>query len=182
MAKFYPIVFLAFILSSLSTNAQQNAPDFEDLLDSNCMIFKKPKGFKKVSPVKNNAMNYEKAFKHKKADFEVRYAIRHHDSDAFRTSFEMTLTNISGQNHSDYTVFNKESVYKEFGADNGATYMISPIEAFSKDYKYCLVVGIFKQGKGDAFIFYLSNDNTVIPELMKPIFGALQFKKDVTSN
>lgn len=175
MISFKLIPVILFVLLSNGIDGQTLNSNFEALLDSNNMRFEAPEGYQEITPIKNNALNYEKAFKHPTEDFEVRYAVRHHNSETFRTSFEMTLENISGQKQKEYTVFNQEAVDKEFGADQGATYMVQPVPEFSSTYKYCLVVGVFKQGEGDAFMFYLANDNNLIPQLMKPIFGALQF-------
>jgi hypothetical protein len=50
-----------------------------------------------------------------------------------------------------------------------------PVPEFGQDYKHCLFVFLHKQGVGDAYIFYMTDDNTKIPDLMMPIFHNLRF-------
>lgn len=150
---------------------------FESLLDSTNMTFEIPEGLIEIDPIENRQMNYEKAYKHPTERFEVRYAIRRHDMGIYKSIFEMTVLNISGGQLPEYTPFGSQAVKSEFGADAGATVMVQVGEEFGQDYKYCLLVYIFKQGLGDAYMFYLADDNTVISKHMDAIFHALRFKE-----
>jgi hypothetical protein len=151
---------------------------FVDLLDSADMIFEAPKGYIEIDPIQNKQMNYEKAYKHPKEKFEVRYAIRRHNFGWYHQMFEMTALNISGGRLPEYTNFGTEAVKKEFNADAGCTVGLELIEEFGQDYKYCLLVYIYKKGIGDGYIFYMADDNKIITDLMMPIFHALKFEND----
>ena len=166
----------AFLFLAVTAFAQDTTSlTFENLLDSNNMIFDIPKKYIEVKPIENGQMNYEKAYKHPTERFEVRYAIRKHDLGITKQIFEMTVLNISGGQLPEYTPFSAEAVKNEFGADAGATVMVKVGEEFGQDYKYCLLVYIHKNGTGDGYIFYLADDNKLITDLMMPIFHALKF-------
>lgn len=169
---FYPL--LGFSQDTLVADTNDF---FQTLLDSTNMAFEPPEGFIEIEPIPNRQMNYEKAYKHPTERFEVRYAIRHHDFEFYVSMFEMTALNISGGQLPEYTGFNPEAVKEEFGADAGATVMVQVGEEFGQDYQYCLFVYLFKKGVGDGYIFYLADDNTIIPDLMNPIFHALRFEE-----
>lgn len=160
-----------------NTVSQANEEDlFQTKLKQMGMTFVPPKGFINIEPIQNTVMNYNVAYKHPNIDLEVRYAIRAHAGDSFRLPFEMTLENISGKFEKDYTVFKPLAAKQEFNADGGGTCMLAPLEAFGGDYTYCLVVNMFKKGKGEGYVFYLTHDNTLLGEHMKPIFYNLAFK------
>lgn len=146
-----------------------NTVTFESLLDSTNMIFEPPKNYIEIEPIENRQMNYEKAYKHPTERFEVRYAIRKHDFGFYKQIFEMTVLNISGGQLPEYTPFGTEAVKTEFGADAGATVMVTVGEEFGQNYKYCLLVYILKNNIGDGYIFYLADDNKTITNLMNPI-------------
>ena len=151
---------------------------FEDLLEWNKMEFTPPEGLIEIQPIENMQMNYEKAYMHPTERFEVRYAIRNHELGFYKQIFEMTALNISGGELPEYTPFGTEAVKKEFNADAGATVMVQVGSQFGQDYKYCLLVYIFKQGLGDGYIFYMADDNKVIEDLMGSIFHTLMFSQD----
>jgi hypothetical protein len=155
-----------------------NIITFEMLLDSNNMVFNAPKDFIEVEPIQNRQMNYEKAYKHPTKRFEVRYAIRSHNFGWYHQMFEMTVLNISGGKLPEYTNFNTEAVKNEFNADAGCVVSVPVGEEFGQDYKYCMLVYIFKKGVGDGYIFFLADDKKIIPDLMMPAFHSLKFAKD----
>jgi hypothetical protein len=113
---------------------------FEDLLEWNKMEFIVPEGLIETLPLENMQMNYEKAYKHPTKRFEVRYAIRNHDTGFYKQIFEMTVLNISGGQLPEYSQFGTEAVKEEFNADAGATVMVEVGSEFGQDYKYCLFV------------------------------------------
>jgi hypothetical protein len=149
---------------------------FDMKLDSMQMIFEAPSDYIEIEPIHNRQMNYEKAYKHPTENFEVRYALRKHNYGWYHQMFEMTALNISGGRLPEYTNFGTDAVKKEFNADAGCTVGVEVIEEFGQEYKYCLLVYIYKKGIGDAYIFYMADDNTIIPDLMMPIFHALKFE------
>ncbi|MFT6923446.1 MAG: hypothetical protein ACJA1C_002459 [Crocinitomicaceae bacterium] len=151
---------------------------FEDLLEWNMMEFTAPEGLIEILPIENRQMNYEKAFKHPTKRFEVRYAIRNQDIGFYQQIFEMTVLNISGGQLPEYSPFGTEAVKEEFNADAGATVMVQAGSEFGQDYKYCLLVYIYKKGVGDGYVFYMADDNALILEMMNPIFHALKFSPE----
>lgn len=183
MNNIFKITFLAisiffsnafFCQDSLKVDTL-NKVTFEMLLDSTNMVFEAPTGFVEIDPIPNRQMNYEKAYKHPTERFEVRYAIRNHNFGWYQQMFEMTVLNISGGQLPEYTNFGSQAVKKEFNADAGCVVTVLVGEEFGQDYKYCMLVYIFKKGVGDGYIFYLADDNTKIPELMMPLFHSLKF-------
>jgi len=58
----------------------------------------------------------------------------------------------------------------------GASFMVNPVPEFANGYKYCLIVDVYKKGVGEVYMMYLADDNTIIADLMGPIFRAIQFK------
>ncbi len=180
MKNFFTILILVITVSTAKSQSDslKTTPDsFEAILDSAKLVFTPPKGYTELVPIENNQMNYEKAYKHPTEKFEVRYAIRTHKFGFFDAIFQVTILNISGGQSPEYSLFNTEAVKEEFNADIGASVMINPSKEFAADYKYCLMVCINKKGVGDAFYFYLADDNTLIQKLMLPIFHALKFEE-----
>ncbi len=175
MKKFQLCLFL--LLGHLGFSQMSSSDSlFQELLEKNQMEFTAPSDYTKIACIENRQMNYERAYKHPTENFEVRYAIRSHDLDISQSIFEATVLNISGGELPEYTVFKPEAVQKEFGADMGATVMVEVGEEFGQDYVYCLLVFIHKKGLGDAYIFYLADEPSLIPELMRPLFHYLKFK------
>ena len=169
-------VFFGHIAFSQTTSSDSL---FQELLDANHMEFTAPNSYKEIDCIENRQMNYERAYKHPKEKFEVRYAIRSHDLEIAPSVFQATVMNISGEQlpKRHHYPMNPEAVQKELGADYGATVMVEVGEEFGQDYVYCLLVFIHKKGIGDAYIFYLADDPALIPELMRPIFHSLNFKQ-----
>lgn len=174
------IFICVFFFLSHTVIAQKPVSDsrFELLLDTNHMEFTVPPEYKEIACIENRQMNYERAYKHPKEKFEVRYAIRSHNLEIAQSIFEATVLNISGGQLPEYSMFKPEAVQKEFGADMGATVIVEVGEEFGQDYAYCLLVFLHKKRIGDAYIFYLADDGQLIPELMKPLFHSLKFKQE----
>lgn len=177
------ILILTLIVSTCASFGQQKEAndsipkvDFWALLDSATMVFTAPEGYVETDPVFNMQMNYEKAYKHPTERLEVRYAIRLHNYNFYRQIFEATVLNISGGQLPEYNNFDAGSAKQEFGADGGATVLVIAGEEFGMGYKYCLLVYIFKQGVGDAYIFFMADDNNVISDKMMDGFYSLKYK------
>ena len=175
---FFFLIFLGHPVVSQETeqNDTLHILTFGQLLDSAGMVFTAPDGYAETEPVHNMQMNYEKAYKHHEEKLEIRYAIRLHEYKFYHQIFEMTALNISGGQLPEYNSFNAEAAGKEFGADGGATVFLKMGEEFGMGYKYCLFVYIFKEGVGDAYIFYLADDNNLISDRMMDSFYSLKYK------
>lgn len=177
--KLFFLFFTLFVSASVlaQDSTEVNPYSFEALLDSCKMEFTVPSGFKEVPVIENMQMNYEKAYKHPTKNFEVRYALRRTNFNLPESMIMVTVLNISGGQMPGYNMFGTEAVQKEFNADSGGAASCTLGPEFGQDYKYCLLVYIHKNGVGDGYIFYLANENEMIPDLMEPIFHALKFKE-----
>ena len=195
----YAALFVA-LLSLTSFTAGKLPKTFTQLLTRAKMTFEAPAGLTQTDPIENKQMNWELAYKHATKKFEVRYAIRPmddalkvyeereankkegdiniHPNKWYRSTFEMTVLNISGGQLPEYTVFDAQAVKKEFNADWGATTSVEVVEEFGKGYTFCLFVFIHKENLGDGYIFYMADEADVISEEMGAIFHALKFQKD----
>jgi hypothetical protein len=184
MNNIITFLFLALTPTVFSQDSTQVVSDsirpitFEELILRNNMSFTAPEGYTEIEPHENRQMNYEKAYKHPTEHFEVRYAVRSHEFNFYVQMFEMTVLNISGGQLPEYTPFGTDAVKKEFGADAGATVFVSTGPEFSNGYKYCLLVYIHKTGVGDGYVFYMTDDNSIVSDLMNPIFHNLRFNED----
>lgn len=185
----------ALILTSFSSN--KLPLNFTDQLERGGLVFQMPENFKEVPIIQNRHMNYEYAIKHKKKNFEVRFAIRPldhlledynqkeqnkksgdiniHPNQLFKSLMQVTLLNISGQ-LPEIEEFGKEAVKKEFNADWGAVTFVEVRKEFGQKYKYCMIVALHKENVADAYIFFLSDKSKGFEELMNLAFYSLKFK------
>jgi len=188
------LLILAFVVSGFLSNAQSL---FDSLLNRAGMTFEEPRGLKEIEPVENKQMEWEKAYKHPRKKFEVRYAIRPMDEqlktyeaskngskttlvdpNSYAPSLmQVTLLNISGR-MPDPNVFGSEAVKNEFNADWGASGTV-PIGDWGNGYKYCLMVLLHKNDLGQGYTFYLGDDLELIYKEMKNIFHNLKFDPQV---
>lgn len=193
----------AFLLFTVPLAAQNDTlpKGFAQLLDRAHMSFLYPEGLVGVPCIENAQMNYDFALKYPDHNFEVRYAVRPLDSLLIQYNeeaskgattinpnqwcdamFKATLLNIGMGGPAtgelpEISAFPAEAVRGEFGADWGAVafVMLGP-EFGGSTYKYCLAMTIHRDNVGDAYIFYLSDDNQTMSNLMEKPFHALQFK------
>lgn len=204
MKKTLPLLTLAVMLFSPALLVAQNdtlPASFKGLLDRAGLNFIFPEGLAPVPCIENAQMNYEYALKDPAHNFEVRYAIRPLDSTMVQyredvkngakvidpnrwcdAVFKATVLNIGlgGPNSGelpDISNFPPEAVREEFGADWGAVafVMLGP-EFGGTTYKYCLAMTIHRDNLGDAYIFYLSDDNQTMSAMMEKPFHALKFR------
>ncbi|MCR9171392.1 MAG: hypothetical protein NXI10_02800 [bacterium] len=171
------ILFSGFFCFGQSDTLKTDYPGFEDILDSMNMTFIAPKNMEETAPIENRQMNYEKAYRDTAARFEVRYALRRHNMGFIPQIFEATTLNISGGHLPEYSIFGSEAVKNEFGADGGATVGVPVGTEFGQEYQYCLLVYIHKTGIGDAYMFYLADDQSIIGDRMSPLFHNLRFEE-----
>lgn len=190
---------IAFLLFALSTAFAQQTPSqtFKDLLKRGKMKFEMPSLYQIIPTYDNPHMNYELALEYPMMEMEVRYAIRPLDSylkeykafkkrnnpseqmvepnALYQSLFIATVANISGE-FPEYQEFPPTAVKNEFNADWGATAFVSVRPEFGQKYKYCLVVAIHKDNVGEAYIFFMANDNEVISNHLMTAFHSLSFK------
>jgi hypothetical protein len=169
--------------------------EFKTLLSRNKMCFVSPRKMKEIPALKNPRMNYEKAFKHKKKKFEVRYAIRPFDklfaeyqrskkdsfymadpNTFFKTSFTVTMMNVSDGKDYSYSIFDTVTSKKEFNADWAATTIVDTGKDFGMGYKYCMIFYMFRRDAGEAYTFYMADEKQLLVDLSAPIAHSLMFK------
>lgn len=158
-----------------------------------------PKDMIEAECIKNKQMNYEYAIKSVGKNFEARYAIRPLDSLIINyekegkkgihpnkygdMSFRATLMNIAigGPNSGmmpEVYYFDSLDVKKEYNADWGATSMIMTGPEFGgTKYKYCVALVLHKDNLGDAYVFFLSDNQEDMMKDMESSYYALKFDK-----
>ena len=193
-------LFILLLFTALTAFKANNLPElFTAQLTRAQMTFTLPEGYTEVPLVKNSQMNYEFALKYPGKNFEVRYAIRPMDTlllqfaasekskkpgdvnispnKLYGALYQATVLNIAGTGVlPQISAFDKTAVKNEFNADWGATSVCVPGGAFGKGYKYCLAIAIHKDNIGDAYCFYLGDNQQDMQSLIEPIFHALKFK------
>jgi len=185
-------------------------PDtFQNVLDLAQMTFLMPKDAIPIPIVKNRQMHYEYAITFKDQPFEVRYSIApvgytvaeaytggkgitpHKEAkveDEFGAKVTSTVVamNVAGGRPTQgmgSNPFPPEAVKKEFGADWGSTTII-PLgnNSFGTEYKFCVMVTLFKKDVATAYVMYLSDTRENVIKLMGELvaktggFYALKFK------
>lgn len=183
-------------------------PDtFQNMLNLAQMTFEMPKGAIPIPIVKNIQMHYEYALTFKDQPFEVRYSVAplgYSVAEAYVGGKNVTprknpaeglnpqaisaavAINVAGGKPTQgmgSRPFPPEAVKREFGADWGATTII-PLgnNSFGTDYKYCIMISLFKKDVANAYIMYLSDTKENAEKLLKELiafkgaFYALKFK------
>lgn len=185
-------------------------PDtFQNVLNLGQMTFTMPKDAIPVPVVKNKQMHYEYAVTFKDQPFEVRYSVapvgytvaeaytggkgvtphkneKIEDEFGAKVNSTVVAMNVAGGTATQgmgSNPFPPEAVKKEFGADWGSTTII-PIgnNSFGTEYKFCIMVTLFKKDAATAYIMYLSDTKENIMKLMGELiaktgsFYALKFK------
>ncbi len=195
---------------SSTENVKPALPDtFQNVLDLAKMTFAMPKDAISIPVVKNRQMHYEYAITFQNQPFEVRYAVgpmgytmaeAYTGGKGITPHIEPTLNGELGAKMLSTTValnvaggtetpgmgsnpFPPEAVKKEFGADWGSTTII-PIgnNSFGTEYKFCVMVTLFKKDVAQAYVMYLSDTKENLMKLMGELiaktgaFYALKFK------
>ena len=183
-------------------------PDtFQNVLNLAQMTFKMPKDAIPIPIKENNQMHYEYAITFKDQPFEVRYSVApigYTVAEAYTGGKNITprkntmnemkpevistavAINVAGGKPTQgmgSNPFPPEAVKREFGADWGSTTLI-PLgnNSFGTDYKFCIMVSLFKKNVANAYIMYLSDTKENAAKLMKELiafpgsFYALKFK------
>ena len=198
MKKVNFAIYFILLLSVSSFQSDKNAVNFKNQLAKAGLSFEMPKGYTETKIISNQQMNYEYAIKHPEKNFEVRYAIRPledliksfneseknkktgdiniNPNQFFASSFQATCLNISGGQMPRVNQFPKQAVKLEFNADWGATTFMKVGKEFGQQYQFCMLIAIHKDNLADAYIFYLSDKQETISELVEPVFHSLKFK------
>ena len=206
------LVLISTIANAQSSaeNVKPVLPDtFQNVLDLARMTFAMPKDAISIPVTKNRQMHYEYAITFQNQPFEVRYSVApmgystaeaytgakgitpHIESklnDEFGAKILSTTValNVAGGTETQgmgSNPFPPEAVKKEFGADWGSTTVI-PIgnNSFGTEYKFCVMVTLFKKDVAHAYVMYLSDTKENLMKLMGELiaktgaFYALKFK------
>ncbi len=167
---------------------QSSSPRLSDLLEAGSLQYAMPSGFDSAPVIDNHDVLYDFAIKAKSKKLEIRYRIwllRQTDETEepnsgllFEAMLETMALNISNGRPGPVHDYPANSVREEFGADAGATTIISCNSDFGKGYKKCLISVIHKEGVADAYAFFLFDDLKAIQEALMTdkIYHALRFK------
>lgn len=131
-------------------------------------------------------------------NFEVRYAIRLLDyllneytamqkkqkpgnillnpNTLCQSLLQVTILNISGGQLPDSIEFDSIVVEKEYNTDSGDTAFVEVGKEFGQNYKYCVIVALYKDDLADAYLFFLSDTKEGFSERMDHAFHSLRFK------
>jgi len=202
MKKYFIAIALMGIIYTAKSQNVKPPESFEKTIENNGLMLDQPVGFVKTEPIKNTGMMYEYAIIDTAKHIEIRYAVRSliervkeykkwqetKKEGEIRTDpnrmVNASIMAIGMNIANDFTKppaiqqFPAESVKKDFNADAGFFTVITPTKNFGKNYKFCMMVAIHKEGIADAYTFILSDDMENIKKYITPvIFNALRFKK-----
>jgi hypothetical protein len=168
-------------------HSQSLPPEFARLIHANALRFALPPGFSPTPIVVNEDVVYDFAVKSKTKKLEIRYHIwplkpssqsGEVDINSLHQAMLLSMVlNISNGKRGSVQAYPEESVREEFGADAGATTMISCDSDFGKGYSKCLISMIHKDNIADAYVFFLSDDPQVVGEaiMTDKTYHALRF-------
>lgn len=192
--KFLLIPTCFILLASFAANTLPKT--FTDLLSRADMLFESPDSVVSAPIIYSHAMSYEYAIKYPGKNFEVRYAVRPSDNlwseyeahsknlkkgdvntnpdSTYMAAFQTIILNVSG-GLPNITEFDKASVKSEFNADWGGTVAVQPRKEFGQNYKYCMIIALHKNKKGDAYVFFLSDSTEGFNQKVAPVLHSLMF-------
>lgn len=192
------LFILALCLALGSVFAQPGAR-FVNGLTRAKMAFSKPDGYTKTTPIDNPHMTYGHAVKNDTAAFEVRYAIRPIDEvirlyeeglrdstkkivnpntvSFYATSAVAVAYNISTEIIGSGSL-DDEKLKHTWNADKGMLMWLKPRKEFGQDYSLCCMLCIYKEGKGNAYMFFTGNDadDILLLSSRTEVFTSLKFK------
>lgn len=99
-------------------------------------------------------------------------------SITFQTIVKLNKENLHSSNKDLLTEFNSSSVSNEFNADWGATssFVLNTNKKVDH-YNFCIILALFKEGKGLVISYFLFNDEEKGLKLVEENFHNLIFKK-----
>lgn len=156
--RHYIIILVVGFLTFSHHIQSQNLEKFNAQLEKVGMTYSSIEGFTEVPPIDNPHMLYEYAIKIPSDKLEIRYAIREGQDNLQRAMLLAILMNISGEmNPTKFQIreFHPEAVRSEFNADWGGIVITDVRPDFGQDYKHCAVVFLYKEGKANAYVFFM---------------------------
>ena len=172
----------ALVIFAVELPAQLQVPqDFTRSLEEHGMILDQaPLNDYRLVPVSSNPdMEFDLALRSPSVDLEIRYAIREGIQSWEELAFA-TLLNVGRADpaSAELARFDVNAVREEFNADAGVSGAFEPRETFAGEWDLGLMVAIWSEGRGMAYIFYLYNREQVMPALSEigEVFHAVRFR------
>lgn len=171
--------------------AAEPIASFSKLSKEADIIFTPPEELEEIAVVPMPFFPFEKAYRHKKATLEIRYAIRplsrisidftdpHGLTPAPGTVFPLVLTALIGQfaQHADAPKheYIAEQAKSLFNADWAAASQFKASPKAKSEYKYALLLAIHKDKRGDAYTMFLFNDPKAVKATINKIVNTMRF-------
>ena len=198
--KFIGLFVLTIIASAFTTSDKKGkiikVSEFQKYVDTIGLKFIMPPDCKETYVKENKDLWYGFAIKDKNADFEVRYSVWSLqptveqfnkcklDTNCLMVSpnviykgrIQSNVLNMTGGQNIEIGAFPPQAVIKEFNADNGGTAFFPFNCGFGKGYKFGQMVYLHKDNVADVIITFMSNDKSMLSDLMEKSFYALTFK------
>jgi hypothetical protein len=198
--KFIGLFVLTIIASAFTTSDKKGkiikVSEFQKYVDTIGLKFIMPPDYKETYVKENKDLWYGFAIKDKNADFEVRYSVWSLqptveqfnkcklDTNCLMVSpnviykgrIQSNVLNMTGGQNIEIGAFPPQAVIKEFNADNGGTAFFPFNCGFGKGYKFGQMVYLHKDNVADVIITFMSNDKSMLSDLMEKSFYALTFK------
>jgi hypothetical protein len=173
--------------------------EFENDLKTMGLVFTKPDGYECIPPRKNFDVRYVYALRNAAKDFELRYMLR----PIFEQVREFSAW-ITGQDRGTKILTNPNTTYSAFistvvinvtgngavesvqrldsqdaknrlGADDVSMTIVTPESTFGEDFASCIILAMFKENIGTAFMFHLSRDTSPTASDFDAIMQSLKF-------
>ena len=198
--KIIGLFVLTIIASAFTTSDKKGkiikVSEFQKYVDTIGLKFIMPPDCKETYVKENKDLWYGFAIKDKNADFEVRYSVWSLqptveqfnkcklDTNCLMVSpnviykgrIQSNVLNMTGGQNIEIGAFPPQAVIKEFNADNGGTAFFPFNCGFGKGYKFGQMVYLHKDNVADVIITFMSNDKSMLSDLMEKSFYALTFK------
>lgn len=198
--KIIGLFVLTIIVSAFTTSDKKGkiikVSEFQKYVDTIGLKFIMPPDYKETYVKENKDLWYGFAIKDKNADFEVRYSVWSLqptveqfnkcklDTNCLMVSpnviykgrIQSNVLNMTGGQNIEIGAFPPQAVIKEFNADNGGTAFFPFNCGFGKGYKFGQMVYLHKDNVADVIITFMSNDKSMLSDLMEKSFYALTFK------
>jgi hypothetical protein len=178
---------ILLLVSSTIGQGQTLPTDFAKVVQANALRFALPPGFSPIPVIENGDVAYDFAVKSATKKLEIRYRIwplkssnqpGNVDINSVHQGMLLTMAlNIYNGKQGPVQAYPERSVKEEFGADAGATTVISCDSDFGKGYLKCLISVIHKENVADAYVFFLFDDPQVVGEavMTDKTYRALRF-------
>ncbi len=164
---------------------------FAKVLEEAGMTYARPPGFEEAAPVANDVLVYHYRVKNPKTGVEIRYLVipidrikvDYDDPHAsapepdhlFSLLFPSILTQVAVDGRYREKEYPGLEALRLFGADWAAAGVLTPNPNFAP-FAHCMVVAMHKNGRADAFEFFLADDLTALKKAVLAHQSALRYR------